>query len=83
MKWKPTETIATLGTAYVLLITAAVLIRDMLRERDRIAKVVADTAAVLDERTADVRAKVDKMVAGEHTARYDPALWDEPAETPR
>lgn len=79
MKVKPGQVWTGLGTAYVLILTAAVLIRDALRERERIAGIIADTAKQLDERTEEVVAKVERMVASETSATYDAAAWGEVA----
>lgn len=66
---------ASLG--WVIVVTIGVLVRDAMRERERISKMVSETVDALDNRTAEVRAKVDAMVASEQTGRYDPVLWDE------
>lgn len=64
-------------TMYVLAVGAGVAIRDWKRERDRVARVVADTAAELNTRADAIRERVETMRASEAEARYDHTAWGE------
>lgn len=76
------EAWAGLVTAYCLAVAVGVVARDYLRERKRVAQVAADTTADLNSRAAEIEAKTERMISGEHNARYDTEQWGEPARDP-
>ena len=65
--------------AYILSITAAVILRDWLRERKRIEGVVAETNIELHARADTIYSKVAQMQRSEIEARYDHEAWGETA----
>ncbi len=70
--------ILALTIGYVSTQFVAAFVAAYQTEKARVAKVVSETVAELNERADEIEARTERAIAEEHSASFDAKIWELP-----